>query len=119
MNTSHTIRAVTSLNGLWDFAFLGAVDGEALTPAELASRTFEKVPVPSAFDALPPHAGRRGAAVYRRRFQVRPGWRARIEFGAVSLWSRIWVDGEQPVENACGYAPFQSTCRLLRTSSAS
>ncbi|HWA88014.1 MAG TPA: glycoside hydrolase family 2 TIM barrel-domain containing protein [Opitutus sp.] len=101
---THEIRPVTSLNGLWDFAFLGAIDLEAFAPADVGAN--EKMPVPSAFDALPAHAGRRGAAVYRRRFSVPAGRPARIEFGAVSLWTRVFVDGVLRREHACGYAPF-------------
>ncbi|HVU25691.1 MAG TPA: glycoside hydrolase family 2 TIM barrel-domain containing protein [Opitutus sp.] len=100
----HETRPVTLLNGLWDFAFLGPIDVDAFVPAD--ARLEEKQPVPSAFDALPAHAGRRGAAVYRRRFPVPAGRPARIEFGAVSLWTRVFVDGVPQREHACGYAPF-------------
>lgn len=64
------------------------------------------MPVPAAFDALPAHAGKRGAAVYRRSFTVPAGHRARLEFGAVSMWCRVWIDGVAVTEHACGYAPF-------------
>ncbi|WP_043587898.1 glycoside hydrolase family 2 protein [Geminisphaera colitermitum] len=102
---SFPLRTVTSLNGLWDFAFPGRIDLDAFSPASFPSET-EKTPVPSAFDALPAHAGRRGAAVYRRRFTVPAGRRARLEFGAVSMWCRVWIDGVAVAEHACGYAPF-------------
>ena len=101
---NHQIRSVTSLNGLWDFAFLGAIELDAFSPSDV--RSDEKLPVPSAFDALPAHAGRRGAAVYRRSFRVPSGRAARIEFGAVSLWTRVFIDGVMRAEHACGYAPF-------------
>ncbi|HEU5078974.1 MAG TPA: glycoside hydrolase family 2 TIM barrel-domain containing protein [Opitutaceae bacterium] len=102
----HTIRSVVSLNGLWDFAFLGAIDLSGFQPAAAAGLGTEKMPVPSAFDALPAYAGRRGAAVYRRRIAVPAGRAARITFGAVSMWCRVFVDGTARFENACGYAPF-------------
>src|SRR5690606_36053506 len=57
-------------------------------------------------DALPDHAGKRGAAVYRTRFTVPAGRAARLEFGAVSMWCRVFVDGVALKDHACGYAPF-------------
>ncbi len=101
----HLIRPVSTLNGLWDFAFLGPCDLAAFNPMAPPACP-EKMPVPAAFDALPAYAGQRGAAVFRRRFSVPPGRPARIEFGAVSLWTRVYVDGLFRREHACGYAPF-------------
>jgi beta-glucuronidase len=92
------------LDGLWDFSFLGAQDIAAFDPR--ADIELTKAPVPSAFDALPDHAGRRGAAVYRTRFKVPAGRRSRLTFGAVSMWCRVFVDGALLKEHACGYAPF-------------
>ena len=104
MTLPHRVRPSHSLNGLWDCSFLGAIDHNSFF---VSSHPFsEKVIVPSAFDALPAHAGQRGAAIYRTRFTVPPGRPSRIEFGAVSLWTRIFVDGELLREHACGYAPF-------------
>jgi beta-glucuronidase len=103
MLTPHQIRPVVSLHGLWSFAFLGAGDPETTGPGVA---TPGKLPVPSAFDALPAQAGQRGLAASRRRFTVPPGRPARIAFGAVSMWTRIFVDGELRCEHACGYAPF-------------
>lgn len=103
---NHFLRPLVSLNGLWDFAFLGPVDVDAFAPdAPLAT---EKTLVPSAFDALPAHAGKRGTAVYRTRFAVPAGRKAMLHFGAVSMWTRIFVDGTPVAEHACGYAPFEA-----------
>ena len=99
-----SLRSVVSLDGLWDFAFLGPVDLESFSPASVGA--WEKTLVPSAFDALPDHAGKRGAAVYRTRFTVPADRRGQLEFGAVSMWCRIWVDGVALKDHACGYAPF-------------
>lgn len=98
-------RSILALDGLWDFAFLGGIDPGAFDPA--ASWTGEKVPVPSAFDALPDHAGRRGAAVYRTTVEIPPGHPARLEFGAIGLWGRVYVDGLLLAEQRCGYTPFR------------
>lgn len=89
---------------MWDFAFLGPIDLDAFSPDGARGR--EKTPVPSAFDALPDYAGKRGAAVYRTRFTVSAGHAALLEFGAVSMWCRVFVDGALLKEHACGYAPF-------------
>jgi beta-glucuronidase len=100
----YQIRPVVSLNGLWDFAYLGPIDLEAFSPASVVFTG--KMPVPSAFDALPDFAGKRGAAVYRTRLCITPGRAARIEFGAVSMWAQVFIDGKLQREHACGYAPF-------------
>ncbi len=92
------------MNGLWNFAFLGAVDVDQVEPERVLCP--ERVLVPSAFDAMPIYAGKRGVALYRTRLTVPPGQRARIHFGAVSILGRIYVDGVLLKENACGYAPF-------------
>ena len=100
----HQVRPVVSLNGLWDFEYLGPIDLETFSPASV--KFTDKMLVPSAFDALPAFAGKRGAAVYRTRVGVTPGRPARIEFGAVSMWTRVFIDGKLQREHACGYAPF-------------
>lgn len=107
MNHTLTTPALVSLDGLWDFAFLGALDAarlEAFAPSAL--RDTVRTLVPSAFDALPDLAGKRGAAAYRTRLEVPAGRAALIEFGAVSMWCRVFVDGVLLKEHACGYAPF-------------
>jgi len=101
----HTLRPVTSLNGLWEFAFLGDIDPETFSPS--GWHPSQQILVPSAFDALPEWAGRRGAAAYRTRCVVPAGRPARLAFGAVSLWTRVFVDGELRREHACGYAPIE------------
>ncbi|MEI8312165.1 MAG: sugar-binding domain-containing protein, partial [Verrucomicrobiota bacterium] len=91
--------------GLWDFAFLGNIPLETADPS--GADFSEKMPVPGSFDALPAYAGKLGVAVYRKQFHVPSGRRARLEFGAVSRWSRVYVDQQPLVENACAYAPFE------------
>jgi beta-glucuronidase len=93
-----------SLNGYWDFSFLGTMPFELFSPASV--KEWEKVPVPSAFDALPDHASKRGAAAYRTRVTIPAGHAALLEFGAVSMWCRVFVDGVALKDHACGYAPF-------------
>ena len=104
MNQTSSVLSGVQLAGLWDFSFLGAIDLESVAPS--ASRNWALTPVPSAFDALPDHAGKRGAGAYRTRFTVPAGHAALLEFGAVSMWCRVFVDGVMLKEHACGYAPF-------------
>ncbi|MDP0495272.1 MAG: glycoside hydrolase family 2 TIM barrel-domain containing protein [Verrucomicrobiota bacterium JB024] len=92
-----------SLDGLWDFTFLGAV--EAKLPESLEHVRWEKMWVPSAFDATVKYPGKRGVALYRRTFFVESGRECLLSFGAISMWSRVYVDGACLIENACGYAP--------------
>lgn len=101
---SHDIRTTQSLNGLWDFAWLGKADVDSFVPGN--TTVWEKMPVPGAFDALPGYTGKRGAAVYRTHLSVPAGYRARIAWGAISIWCRIYADGELLDEHACGYSPF-------------
>lgn len=101
---SQSVRSTTALGGLWNFCFLGAVEFEDCRPGELDGGT--KAWVPSAFDAQARDAGRRGVAVYQTVVSVPPGRAARLEFGAVSIRSRVFVDGELLREHACGYSPF-------------
>lgn len=101
---NYSPRPITAPTVLWDFAFLGKIAPDSYSPASPSA--WERVPVPSAFDALPDHAGKRGAAVYRTRFTVPAGHGARLEFGAVSMWCRVFVDGVPMKDHACGYAPF-------------
>jgi beta-glucuronidase len=102
--TGYSSRPITAPAVLWDFAFLGKIDLDSFSPS--ASATWEKVPVPSAFDALPDHAGKRGAAAYRTCVTVPVGHATWLEFGAVSMWCRVFVDGAALKDHACGYAPF-------------
>jgi beta-glucuronidase len=101
---SYSLRNVVSLDGLWDFQSLGDVDVESFGAGTEACSGL--MIVPGAFDALPAHGGRRGLAVYRRLINVRAGCRARIHFGAVSIWCRVLIDGTPVGDHACGYAPF-------------
>lgn len=97
-------RTVTLLDGLWDFAFFGDVDAASLDLG--AIQLNDRLPVPSAFDAMPAYAGKRGIGVYRRRVCITPGRSARLHFGAVSIWSRVYVDGALLKEHNCGFSGF-------------
>jgi beta-glucuronidase len=95
----------SSLNGLWQFIFLGAVSLKI--PLENNAHAWESVLVPSAFDASLKYSGKRGLALYRRTIEVPEGQGAELFFGAVSMWSQVYVDGALLSENACGFEPFR------------
>lgn len=100
----HTLRNVHSLNGLWDFSYLGPIGISSFKINQ--NSTTETMPVPSAFDAMPAYAGRRGTAIYRRHLTIPAGRKALLKFSAVSMWCRVYVDENLLFEHACGYAPF-------------
>lgn len=100
-----TSPSLVSLAGLWEFAYLGKIPVETADPLTVSCP--EKMPVPAAFDALPAHAGKLGLAVYKKSVNVPAGRRARLEFGAVSRWSRIFVDGVLLKEHSSAYSPFE------------
>lgn len=87
------MRDFVSLDGLWDFVFLGEMDPAKFNPG--ARATTEKIVVPSAFDALPAYAGRRGGGGLPHPIQA-----ARGKKGDFGVWRGIHVDANlrgQPV----------------------
>ncbi|MCH7230875.1 hypothetical protein L0U85_08430 [Glycomyces sp. L485] len=100
----HERRAVRDLSGVWDFAFLGEADPEAV---EVDSIPFEDVmAVPGSFDATPAYAGRRGLAAYRTRVRVEKAGRHRLVFDAVHHWCRVFWDGTPIRDHAGGFTRF-------------
>jgi len=102
----HELRRVTPLDGVWDFAFPGDVDAADIQPRSL--RFDQRMAVPGAFDAMPGLAGSRGLAAYRAQVRVTPGREAFIEFDAVNIWCRVFVDGVQAGDDhAWGWTRFR------------
>ena len=102
-------RRTIELDGLWDFCFLGeSVDLDRLDPAGLVYDT--RMPVPSAFDAFPAYAGKRGTVAYRTVFDIAPGCGGMVEFQSVGLYCRVYVDGTLLLEHHPAYVRF--TCPL-------
>ncbi len=104
MKYRHTLRQTQNLGGLWDFAFLETGSLDDFTPD--AFTPDDRVLVPGAFDVLQKYAGKRGLGVYRTTICVPEGMRGVLLFEAVSMGSRVWVDGKMLHANGCGYAPF-------------
>lgn len=59
-------RKTESLDGIWDFAWLGA-DAPKLEAVQPGGIVYDEIAaVPGCFDAAPKYAGKRGVAAYRR-----------------------------------------------------
>jgi beta-glucuronidase len=99
----HRLREVIDLAGLWDFAFLGEVDFDAVDPAAIV---FDDVfCVPGCFDASPAYAGQRGVAAYRLRLPCEPG-RHRLAMDSAQHVCRAFVDGREIGLHAGGFTSF-------------
>jgi len=101
---NHVRRAVTLLDGLWDFSYLGEVDRDAVDVAALTWT--DRVPVPGCYDALPAYAGVRGLAAYRTTVQLQDDTPHRLVFEAVNLWCRVIADGTEIRQHAGGFTRF-------------
>ncbi|MFC3490990.1 glycoside hydrolase family 2 protein [Glycomyces rhizosphaerae] len=100
---THERRPVASLDGIWDFAFLGETDPDDVVIDQLA---FDDVmAVPGCFDATPAYAGRRGLAAYRTSVRIEAG-RQRLVFEGVQHWCRVYWNGERIREHAGGFTRF-------------
>jgi beta-glucuronidase len=98
-------RRVESLNGIWDFQFLGE---QMLADFDIASIFFpDRHAVPSSFDAMPNTAGQRGLAAYRTRFYLPAGHSGLVDFEGIGVWSRVYVDGKEVGGISHGWTPFE------------
>ena len=105
----HTSRVVRDLDGIWDFAFLGDVDPDAL---EITGIVFnDRMVVPGCFDATPAYAGRRGLAAYRREIIFRDASLHRLVLAGVHHWCRVFVDGHEVGDHAGGFTRFHFDLR--------
>ncbi|OHD54553.1 MAG: hypothetical protein A2096_17360 [Spirochaetes bacterium GWF1_41_5] len=88
----HIKRSFSLLDGIWDFNFWGDINADHLTPPGMVYH--DRMPVPSAFDAYPSYAGKRGIAIYRTFFHVQSGKKSLLVFRGTGMWTRILVDGQ-------------------------
>lgn len=95
-------RRTHDLNQMWDFTFLTE------PPADITAVRFDdRLPVPSAFDAFPAYAGKRGLGLYRRVVEVTPRVASVLKLGGAGMTCRVFVDGCQRAEHIGTYAPFE------------
>ena len=105
MSEHHRRRKVTSLDGLWEFAWLGDVDPDEV---DVTALSFDEVMVvPGCFDTAPAYAGQRGLTAYRRMITLDAGvGHARIVFGGVHHWCRVFLNGVPLRDHAGGFTRF-------------
>ena len=101
----HDQRLVTDLSGIWDFAFLGDVDPDALDIASIDYN--DRMAVPGCFDATPAYAGRRGLVAYRTTVLLRDDAPHRLIFDGVHHWCRIIAGGRPLRDHAGGFTRFE------------
>lgn len=94
-----TIGSAAKLDGTWNFAWLGSRE-------DTSEAAWEPVPVPSAFDAMPAHAGKRGRAVYSTVLVAPRNRKILLSFGGISMRATVLVDGEEAAVQDSGYVPF-------------
>ncbi len=100
----HDARLVTPLDGVWDFAFLGDVDPDAV---DVGSTVFDdRMAVPGCFDATPAYAGKRGLTAYRTTLPLHDAGRYRLVFDGVHHWCRVFVDGRPLADHVGGFTQF-------------
>lgn len=100
----HDRRVTTSLNGVWDFAFLGDVDPDQVDLA--AIRYDDRMAIPGCFDASPAYAGQRGLVAYRNTIVLVDTTPHRLVFDAVHHWCRVVVNGTPLRDHAGGFTRF-------------
>ncbi len=102
-------RNTQSLDGIWDFAWLGedAPKLEAITARRISFT--ELAAVPGCFDAAPKYAGKRGVAVYRRHVAAPGGTALKLRVGALGLRGRLFWDGKAIGLNELPYSQQEYT----------
>ncbi len=100
-----TRRLTHDLNRLWDFVFLPESRLDKLAPEALAYT--DRLPVPSAFDALPAYAGKRGIGVYRTAVEVTPDTPSVLKIGAAGMTVKVYIDGVATASHIGSYTPFE------------
>ncbi|MBN1137218.1 MAG: beta-galactosidase [Anaerolineae bacterium] len=102
----HDLRCVSSLDGVWDFAFLGDVDPDEIDIRSI--RYDDRMAVPGCFDATPAYAGRRGLVAYRTDVLFHDGTPHRIVFDGVHHWCRVFIDGRPLRDHVGGFTRFHA-----------
>jgi beta-galactosidase/beta-glucuronidase len=103
-----------SLNGIWQFAFDDAAEGQAAGWS--SGKAFpNRILVPFSFEAALSGIGK-GKEIheqvwYRRGFEVPASWRGRrvvLNFGASDWETTVWVNGHRVISHRGGYTPFSA-----------
>jgi beta-glucuronidase len=97
-------RNTHDLNVIWDFKFTDAVAFDEVAPESILFD--DLLPVPSAFDAFPAYAGKRGLGIYRRFVEVTPHIESVLKIGGAGMFCKVYVDGALIGMHSGTYAPF-------------
>ena len=97
-------RKTHDLNGIWDFKFTDAAGLDDVNPGSVSYD--DRLPVPSAFDAFPAYAGKRGLGIYRRIVEVTPDIESVLKIGGAGMSCNVYVDGALLGTHSGTYAPF-------------
>jgi beta-glucuronidase len=100
----HRKRFVQSLDGIWDFAFLGMQSPERVDLSQIVYN--DQMVVPGCFDATPGYAGKRGLAAYRTWVDVQEDMAYHLVFDSVHHWCQIFINGQPLKEHAGGFTRF-------------
>ncbi|HZG68791.1 MAG TPA: glycoside hydrolase family 2 TIM barrel-domain containing protein [Herpetosiphonaceae bacterium] len=100
----HDRRQVAELTGVWDFAFLGDVEADAVDIASI--QYTDRMAVPACFDATPAFAGRRGLVAYRTKVFLCDDTPHRLIFDGVHHWCRVFAGGKQLRDHVGGFTRF-------------
>ncbi len=100
----HDRRLVTDLSGIWDFAFLGEVDPDAVDIVTIDYT--DRMAVPGCFDATPAYAGQRGLVAYRVKVLLHDDTPHRLIFDGVHHWCRIFAADKPLRDHAGGFTRF-------------
>ncbi len=110
MNTLHYRPHLTrSLDGSWEFAWLGAdidLREEALESVAAAAEYAGTLSVPGCFDCMPGYEGARGTAAIRTTFETSGEAAGVIAFDGLGIWAAIVIDGRLVATHAKPYSPF-------------
>lgn len=96
-------RRTLVLDGIWDFAYLGDVDIDALAVGSIPYT--DVAAVPGVYDTSIDRFGVRGVAVYRTHISFPVTGRVRLSFGGMGLFARIFWDGKALADYQMPYGP--------------
>jgi beta-galactosidase/beta-glucuronidase len=95
-----------NLNGLWDYAIVGA---NAAEPSSYEGRILVPFPVESALSGVMRPLDDKSRLVYRRTFEAPKRWKKQtvlLHFGAVDWDARVFVNNTEVGHHCGGYDPF-------------
>ena len=98
-------RKSHDLNRIWDFKFIEDVGFDEVDTTTI--QYDDRIPVPSAFDAFPAYAGRRGLGIYRCFVDVTPRVESLLKIGGAGMSCKVYADGLLLGSHIGTYTPFE------------